>query len=1233
MKKTILLIICMMVTLVTTAQVTASTSTETHWYTIRTQRSANLMADYGGQVKSKSTTVTANALWKFVARTDGSYDIINRATGKSMMSNTTYNTTIRTGDNSNNTGWSIKNSSTGGQYIIYCGSVELNQTTWADGDVVNWGSGTNLSDEGCRVILTEYTSNPVAYALNPTVRGGYQTTGIGNTNALLFAVPVSSPAGDAISLKTATLSITAGADQLSNVKAYLESGNEFYAISNPTAVATATAGSSVTLDMSNSSVSLDATDKYLYITADVSSSATFGTTVTANLTGLTYTNNGTEASATLGGTTTTSTKIFKTQHFVFVPKTNGCRYYRIPAMAVAGNGTIVAATDMRYAGQGDLGNHKIDVAVRTSSDQEGKTWSDPVKIAVGDGSSANKYGYGDAALVKGNDGTLYCLLNAGQKGFWSGMQHVFLSKSTDNGAKWSEPEEITTTTRFKDEVAGTDGVGVFSFFVTSGRGICTKDGTLMFLVDCLKANGSSEQNYLLYSKDQGQNWVLAKTLIYDGANEAKLAQRKDGSLLASVRQGGNRGFNIGTSDGLRWIGQYRNSGLNGNSCNADILKYDDDLMVHSILNNTSSRADLRLYSSINQGETWHEQLTVQSGSTAYSTMDRLSNGDLAILFEDATGPSRNGYAITYVTIPAESVEAWKTNTSSSTKVVACEYSSTGPKGFGTVVKENTAKWTSSNGVSGLVFTTDNAAVKFDQANYYVSKYSFMIKPSAAGATDTYTITAPDGYTLDNYHIQAHCDNASETYTITAGGKSYNVTTTTRPGDVNFTVDCNNAKSATFTIKSNGTTNNNWIGFSYFDFTLNKVTEDAVVAYNTRMSSELNKWMTNGVGSYFGISQTCYDTYNPTYNEYLTNGCTIDEYMDLRDNVMNGIVYPETGYYRLKNCYSYNTSTTDNRWVNYDTSSKTLVGATESNAENAITSVIKLEKQGNGTYYMSVEGQYIQAPSQSTQVALGTSPVAFTPVVGTPGIVSFGTNGGKTFLHCDGSFKIVGWSSHASGSSASGWYLKDAEHALKTVNKVEEGQTKTNYYATGYFPFPCTLSDGAKAYTAKQIDANTLQLTEVSGVPVGEPVVIIYSPTETTDATASLTLTIDKTVTTTASTENILKGTYVPMTWNTDSYLALGRYKDADATYYVPGFYKWSGTTLGANKAYILISDLQTSSNSKGVSFTFDATPTAINGIATETSSSDAPRYNLAGQRVDKSYRGVVIQNGRKMLQK
>ncbi len=43
--------------------------------------------------------------------------------------------------------------------------------------------------------------------------------------------------------------------------------------------------------------------------------------------------------------------------------------------------------------------------------------------------------------------------------------------------------------------------------------------------------------------------------------------------------------------------------------------------------------------------------------------------------------------------------------------------------------------------------------------------------------------------------------------------------------------------------------------------------------------------------------------------------------------------------------------------------------------------------------------------------------------------------------------------------------------------------------------------------------------------------------------------------------------------------------------------------------------------------------TGINTIKTAEQNADAPIYNLAGQKVDKGFKGVVIQNGKKMIQK
>lgn len=46
-----------------------------------------------------------------------------------------------------------------------------------------------------------------------------------------------------------------------------------------------------------------------------------------------------------------------------------------------------------------------------------------------------------------------------------------------------------------------------------------------------------------------------------------------------------------------------------------------------------------------------------------------------------------------------------------------------------------------------------------------------------------------------------------------------------------------------------------------------------------------------------------------------------------------------------------------------------------------------------------------------------------------------------------------------------------------------------------------------------------------------------------------------------------------------------------------------------------------------------ADPTGINGITTDTANENAPIYNLAGQRVNKNAKGILIQNGKKFVNK
>lgn len=70
---------------------------------------------------------------------------------------------------------------------------------------------------------------------------------------------------------------------------------------------------------------------------------------------------------------------------------------------------------------------------------------------------------------------------------------------------------------------------------------------------------------------------------------------------------------------------------------------------------------------------------------------------------------------------------------------------------------------------------------------------------------------------------------------------------------------------------------------------------------------------------------------------------------------------------------------------------------------------------------------------------------------------------------------------------------------------------------------------------------------------------------------------------------------------------------------VYGKLKKFGTTYELDKDNILIS--------------LNGTTTGITNITTDEAAKNAPVYNLAGQKVTKAYKGVVIKNGKKMSQK
>lgn len=80
------------------------------------------------------------------------------------------------------------------------------------------------------------------------------------------------------------------------------------------------------------------------------------------------------------------------------------------------------------------------------------------------------------------------------------------------------------------------------------------------------------------------------------------------------------------------------------------------------------------------------------------------------------------------------------------------------------------------------------------------------------------------------------------------------------------------------------------------------------------------------------------------------------------------------------------------------------------------------------------------------------------------------------------------------------------------------------------------------------------------------------------------------------------------------------------------FYRAKGTeSMKATRALFRATTAETAA--KGLTISIDGEATAIQGIVTDKADSDAPAYNLAGQRVADNYRGIIIKGGKKYLNK
>ena len=373
--------------------------------------------------------------------------------------------------------------------------------------------------------------------------------------------------------------------------------------------------------------------------------------------------------------------------------------YRIPAIATASNGNIIAVADYRHSGA-DIGmvhNGRIDLHARISQDN-GATWGEKFAIVEGLGANSPDFmhvGFGDPCIVADRESNRVLVLScAGNVSFPSGTrnnhQNIARFYSEDNGVTWSEPVDIAETIYSKWD-SSTQGP-VMAMFIGSGkihqsRYVKVNSYYRLYCAVLLKNKNATYTNFVLYSDNFGDSWEVLGGVdtapIPDGADEPKVEELPNGNVVVSSRCNGGRHFNIftftdaETAQGSWGTRATSNSSVNGvvalgNSTNGEIMIFpairnEDNAETWIALQSLpfgSGRANVGIYykelesesdydTPANFAKDWDGRHQASFIGSAYSTMCFQKDSTIAFLYEEETHGA--GYTIVYKNYTLEDI--------------------------------------------------------------------------------------------------------------------------------------------------------------------------------------------------------------------------------------------------------------------------------------------------------------------------------------------------------------------------------------------------------------------------------------------------------------------------------------------------------------------------------------------------------------------------------------------------
>ncbi|MGP3927980.1 exo-alpha-sialidase [Streptomyces sp. 8N616] len=341
----------------------------------------------------------------------------------------------------------------------------------------------------------------------------------------------------------------------------------------------------------------------------------------------------------------------------------GYACFRIPAIVKSTRGTLLAFAEGRVDNCGDAGD--IDLVLKRSTDG-GRTWGPLQVIDEGRGDT-----HGNPAPIvdrrtgrivlastynKGRDDSLPCDVPCDRT--------PHLQYSEDEGASWSEPQDLTGSIRRPDWNSWYATGPVHGIQLAHGP----HAGRLVFGVNTETHDGTritANHAALVHSDDGGRNWRIGAVdswaiapdgLFRQKPSEMTLVERNDGTIYVNGREQdgtdlGHRTYAVSRDGGDSFEHSFRAiPDLYTPMVQGSVLRLpggsrtDPGRLLFSAPSDPDRRRTMSIRSSYDEGRTWESVdrgATVTTDWSGYSDMAAISGKEVGLLYEGGAVDARD----------------------------------------------------------------------------------------------------------------------------------------------------------------------------------------------------------------------------------------------------------------------------------------------------------------------------------------------------------------------------------------------------------------------------------------------------------------------------------------------------------------------------------------------------------------------------------------------------------------